>query len=269
MNRWLKGILIAGIALAVGAVVAWGCIYWQGRGQLSNKEVAAAISEFMAGDTFTVEGKYSNEKLAAPVTFDANVSGANSSTKASIPLALAGKQLVLSAQVLVVDNKTYLKFTDVDKALKQIGSDPLSRAIKSNLSRIADKYAGQWIAVDKQPRVGDCVSGVSGFQDSGLNSLGQLLAEPEYKKTDGGSSYTYQIQKPDLPTGLSDCLVEGESLDFVTWLSESNQVTRLDISGAKFEATIRQAQPNLKITEPKTSLKFSELEKALQSLFIQ
>lgn len=269
MSKWLKGVLIVGLVLAVGAAVAWGYIYWQERGQLSDKEVAAAVSDFMAGDAFTVDGKYSNDKLSAPVVFDANVSGENSLTTAGIPLAVAGKQFVLSAEVRVVGNKTYLKITDVDEALKQIGGDPLSRAIKSNLSTIAEMYVGQWMAVDKQPDLSDCISGISQLQASGLNSLDNLLAEPEYKKTGDGVRYTYQLQKSDLPAGLSDCLQEVDSLYFVVSFNESDEVIRLDINGAKFEAKISPTQSSLKITEPKSSLKFSNLEKSLESLFIQ
>lgn len=269
MNRWAKMVLIVLGALAVGAGLAWGYVYLQNRDRLTSDEIAAGVNQFVTSNTLSIEGEYISDQLAAPATYSADVVGQNSETTINTSFLVAGKKLVIPAELRTINNKNYLKLSNSDEALAALGSDPLSRAIKNNLQPISEKFSEKWMLLDADAEKNDCLDVLSTIQPQNLLNARTFLAQPEYEKTDNGEVYKYQLTGKDLPANFEGCIAADTQITIAISFNSENAVDSLLVTTNDFTASIKQLEQKIEISEPKSSLKFSQLKRALQSLFIQ
>jgi len=268
MNKLVKVALVSLAALIVGAGVAGGYVYLKNRGQLSSHELGKAVNAFFERESFNVSGQYKeNTYLRAPATFSADVQGDESQTSVTLPLRFSGKETELSAQLRTVDGRSYIKFADVEKSLGLLGNNPQDRATKNNLLPIVDKYGGTWILLDEEAEANRCAEAIQGLRSEITNVLANQ--PPEFEKTESGSRYQYELSKGEIPQTTSGC-TDVQSVTITFELDENDSVQSMSVESSAFQITVKQSSEGaLNIQQPKTTLRFSQLKKELQTLFIQ
>ncbi len=282
MNKKSKLILLTvGVAMLLLAALAW-------LGMVMNKVDQASIVFSHVANFFKTEDlQFTGDLKTGQYTaeFTSTIKGEKSKSEVILkPGNLSGGSL--KGQAVEINGEIYFRVDDVSTLLDSLPKDPLSRAIRANLEKVASAYKGRWIRLEKsdQNNVKNCLMTIRGYKVD-LSDAETSFSKHRFfdmkNMSQEGSVKKYEVTiNNELPAFLADatrasvqqfeaCNIQGATLK-IYFSEQTNQIVRLEAAKDDWELTLSGfTYENLPTIEaPKTSTPFSRLKKSLNNLFI-
>lgn len=283
------------VGLVVTVVIIAGLLFLQLQITKSNQLEDALVKTVQAfsSDQIDFSGTLiTDSPYPISADFQTTINKNASKTSMSVYL-LSDTKNSIKAEVISIDGKRYLKILNATDVADKLGDDPLSRSISANIQPLVKQYQNKWIELDQEtdaPQSIQCWKSLLGYDTK------EELLRASFKKypfltlvsedrtaLDGSRVVRYELspndQTDDFITAvfgksqnINECnnsFGKNEKL-FIT-MDEEGSLKEVRL---KNEATTIVLKPTThteqtSIEQPQTKLKFSDLKKLIDSLFLQ
>ncbi len=288
-------ILVAGAIFFTVLISFFAVFYLRAQSKTQDeRDIAMALSELINSEKKSFSGTIEvSDKYNYKIKFTSTVLKDSSTTdfEASSPDHLGSA--IITGKIINIDNKTYVKFIDVSSQISRLPNNPLSLAIKSNLTPVAEKYQDQWLQLPESEGLGKpsgCLSSlmkISAVQQDLNNAYSESpfinIQSKSQTTVNDKNAVVYDIALNDKAVELLESLgvASGSGIDEclntevtfkVTLDKTEKSVVALSYSNdkvkVKADITTNQSSDESSISVPKSSKSFAELEDELQALFL-
>lgn len=274
---------ILAIALGVVAILIFvgSFILWQKNSQVTKQSTdLIALLSFLKSDELAFDGSLQlNKPQNLEAEFKTEIAKANSKTDFILKLPREDKTVDLKGEIISVGDESFLMLNNPVEAAGSLPNDPISRAIKNNLTSVAQEFEGKWIALKQsQTKQTACVLA--------LSQIAQISEEKiaaAYKKYPVVDDYQQEGQKTTISFNekSSDFMKElfaddGLGCDLaqvqleITQNEDASEITKLTITTPEQTVELFNIKKGSvdEITAPKESIPFQALEQRISSLFV-
>ncbi len=289
-RKWL---VVVGLVITV--VIIAGLLFLQLQIAKSNKLEDTLIKtvQVFSSDQVDFSGKLiTDSPYPISADFQTTINKNASKTSASVSL-LSGAKDSIKVEVISADGKSYLKILNATDIADNLGDDPLSRSISANIQPLVKQYQNKWIELDQETDVSQsiqCWKSLLGYDTK------EELLRASFKKhpfltlvsedritLDGSQVVRYELSPNDQTDefiaavfgkskNTNECNNSfGKSEKLFIAMDEEGSLKEIQL---KNEATIIVLKPTTytgqtSIEQPQTILKFSDVKKQIDSLFLQ
>lgn len=281
-----KKIVFGAVVISILLGVATGVLIWhQNKAQAFDLAALKAV-DYVSSDQISFNGEV--QMLKEPKyqsTFKTVVNEESSMTTAQISYPSLFSENKVDVQVMSVNGKNYIKIAKVDAVLESLPKDPLSRSIAVNLEPIISQYQNKWIQLDEVVEISqsmECVDALrrvklSDQLKSGrvkLNEYVKLLKKKTVSVNDE-SATEYQFNVTNIEKLLSNQSVNStctlNNAQFTLQVAKDGELKQMTVKTKEAEIRITPGESNNQdtISEPTKSVKYSDLKKQIDVLFLK
>ena len=277
------GVVVVSLFLLIAAV--GGLVWYQNKAQAFDLAVLKAV-DYVKSDQTSFSGEL--QMLKEPkyqATFKTIVNEESSMTSAQISYPSLFSENKVEVQFMSVNGKNYIKIAKVDAVLESLPKDPLSRSIAVNLEPIISQYQNKWIQLDEGAEISQsmgCVDtlrrvNLSDQLKSGRVKLNEhvKLLEKKTVSVNDESATEYQFNVTNI-----DKLLSNQSINNTCSLNNDQFTLRVAKDGELKQMTVKSKEAEIRITpeeinnqdtisEPTKTVKYSDLKKQIDALFLK
>ncbi len=287
-----KTIIWVILGLSIIGLILSGYFVFSKNKQQDDKVVAAGLVALLNNEKNSFSGNIEvTDKYKYQIKFTSTVTKDSSITDFELSAPDSLGNLMVSGKMLSVKNSSYIKFSDVTSELSKLPKDPLSLAIKNNLTPIAKKYQDQWLRLPENKGLseqGGCLDKLMKISND-QQDLNRSYSDSPFiniksksrTTVNGKDAVVYDVVLNDkvaeflkssgleLDNEVDKCLNTEFTLE-VTLDKADKSVVAVNYSDDKVKAeiSIDQSSDESSISVPKSSKSFTELEDELKGLFL-
>lgn len=287
-NRLMKkkstvGVVVVSLFLLIAAI--GGLVWYQNKAQAFDLAVLKAV-DYVSSGQISFNGEVQLQKEPKyQATFKTIVNKESSMTTAQISYPSLFSENKVEVQFMSVNGKNYIKIAKVDAVLESLPKDPLSRSIAVNLEPIISQYQNKWIQLDEVAEISQsmgCVDtlrrvNLSDQLKSGRVKLNEhvKLLEKKTVSVNDESATEYQFNVTNIDKLLSNQSINNtcslNNAQFTLQVAKDGELKQMTVKSKEAEIRITPEEINNQdtISEPTKTVKYSDLKKQIDALFLK